>query len=155
MGKGHYEPVRDVVVAAMMQGAKHGNFTISGGEPFAQPDALLELARLLHVSGAESIIVYTGYELFEIQTTPIFDSLAEYVDIVVVGRYIQQQDDDAVTYRGSRNQKPIDMRTGKIINWDDEITITEDGVLVLPLALAEEFETMGVSQDSPMCGEVT
>ena len=43
--------------------------TITGGEPFDQPTALIELLRLLRHRGFGNILVYTGYSLAEVQGT--------------------------------------------------------------------------------------
>ena len=37
-------------------------FTISGGEPFDQPDGLLNILKLCHLLRCKEILVYSGYE---------------------------------------------------------------------------------------------
>lgn len=89
--------------------------TISGGEPLAQADALVELLRRLHFAdwgGIEPhIILYTGF-VFEDAIAMSWDIPAirhvfALVDIVVDGPYIESADDDHLQWRGSRNQRPI------------------------------------------------
>ena len=60
------------------------------------------------------------------------------------------QDDDYLTYRGSRNQRPIDvqasLKAGRVVtlDWDHPtVTIDASGVITLPLGLAREFAEIG------------
>ena len=78
--------------------------TISGGEPFCQVDALLELASALYNNGL-GIIIYTGYELSELiaMHDDRVDRILSIVDVLIDGRYISELDDDK-PFRGSANQ---------------------------------------------------
>ncbi len=73
--------------------------TISGGEPFAQQDACVELLRMLP---GVNVWIYTGYELDQIQDT----ELAQMADVIVTGRYVEELRCDGKMY-GSSNQKVI------------------------------------------------
>ena len=61
--------------------------TISGGEPFQQPDALLELLVCLNGS-ALGRLVFTGYTLDEVLALPLGQSILAKVDALVAGRYV-------------------------------------------------------------------
>lgn len=67
--------------------------TISGGEPFDQPEAVLELVRWFTRTYTEDVLIYTGYTLQELQaredsaTDAILSSIAALVD----GPYLKQQ----------------------------------------------------------------
>ena len=61
--------------------------SISGGEPFQQPEALLEL--LTHLSGSGlSILVFSGYALTEIRRQPLGPSILPFLDVLIAGRYV-------------------------------------------------------------------
>jgi len=61
--------------------------SISGGEPFQQPDALFNL--LQHLSGSGlSILIFSGYTLAEIQQQPLGPSILPYIDVLIAGRYV-------------------------------------------------------------------
>lgn len=92
------------VIHTVMRNASVEGITISGGEPFMQLEALLELTRELHEHSI-GIIVYTGYELSELKQmkNSIVDEIISYIDVLVDGRYIAELDDDKA-FRGSSNQ---------------------------------------------------
>ncbi len=84
--------------------------TFSGGEPFLQPQALAELARKLQAKGL-NITTYTGYTLEELQRlhSPAINALLDVTDILIDGPFLLAERDLTLTFRGSRNQRIIDM----------------------------------------------
>lgn len=76
--------------------------TLTGGEPFAQAKVLAELAKLVRTAGL-SVFVFTGYDLDEL-TRPEHRELLEVSDVVVTGRYIDEQRVSGCAWRGSANQ---------------------------------------------------
>lgn len=84
--------------------------TFSGGEPFCQPKPLAELAKLVHTKNKD-VTVYTGYTLEQLramQNTEVDALLAE-TDLLIDGPYLQEERDLSLQFRGSRNQRVIDM----------------------------------------------
>ncbi len=84
--------------------------TFSGGEPFAQAGPLASLGRRIKEMGLD-IVTYTGYTFEEIleksrQDRNIRD-LLEVSDLIVDGRYIREERDLSLAFRGSRNQRVI------------------------------------------------
>ena len=73
--------------------------TLSGGDPFAQQEACLELLDLLP---GVNVWIYTGFEYEEICDTP----LAKRADVLVVGRFEESLRCEGKMY-GSSNQKII------------------------------------------------
>lgn len=73
--------------------------TLSGGEPFCQQEACMELLDML---SAKNVWVYTGYEYEEIADTP----LAQRANVLVVGRFVESLCCDGKMY-GSSNQRII------------------------------------------------
>lgn len=85
--------------------------TFSGGEPFCQPAPLAELAKLVHGVGKD-VVTYTGYtyeQLLEKQD-PDIDALLNETDLLIDGPFILAQRDLELTFRGSANQRLIDLR---------------------------------------------
>jgi anaerobic ribonucleoside-triphosphate reductase activating protein len=89
--------------------------TISGGEPTDQPTALLalliEIRRLEDPDVPAHVIIYTGRKLEELigsQHTIALGALFM-ADVVVDGPFDPSLDDDHVQWRGSRNQRAIDV----------------------------------------------
>ena len=61
--------------------------TVTGGEPFEQPLALLALARGLRERFSPSLLVFSGYTLEEIRCRPLGREILESIDILIDGRY--------------------------------------------------------------------
>jgi anaerobic ribonucleoside-triphosphate reductase activating protein len=118
-----------------------------GGEPLAQPEALAEVIRMLRAAGCPHIIVYTGYVwedlLHEMVTTTdvkwmlAMAAILRDIDVLVDGPFIMAQDDPYLQWRGSRNQRPIDvpasLKTGLVVteDWDSPVlTIGDDGSIL-------------------------
>lgn len=84
--------------------------TLSGGEPFEQPEECLLLAQGAHESGL-NVWSYTGY-LFEFlrdQGTEAQKALLQEVDVLVDGPFLLEQRTLSLPWRGSRNQRVIDV----------------------------------------------
>lgn len=78
--------------------------TISGGEPLQQIAPLTELLRFLRHSTRLSSIVFTGFEVEEINQMPGHEALFSLVDVVVAGRY-KMEKRLAAGLRGSSNKQ--------------------------------------------------
>ena len=84
--------------------------TFSGGEPFEQVPALLKLAGMIKEAGL-SLMSYSGYTLEELRGRhdAETDELLGMLDILVDGRYVESLRNLTLIYRGSENQRVIDM----------------------------------------------
>lgn len=91
--------------------------TLSGGEPFYQPMCCARIAKAAKERGM-NVWCYTGYTLNELSSIPAAEDLLAYVDVLVDGRFIQSKRSLDLDYRGSTNQRVIDMnayrKTGEI-----------------------------------------
>lgn len=86
--------------------------TFSGGEPFLQAKPLAEIARKVHSRGM-NIVVYTGYTFEELIEQANEENgwleLLQEIDILIDGRFILQQRSIDLTFKGSANQRIIDV----------------------------------------------
>ena len=86
--------------------------TFSGGEPMCQPEAFYNLAVQVKKRGL-NIVTYTGYTYEELQVmaekNKWIKGLMELTDILIDGRFIMEERDLTLLFRGSRNQRVIDM----------------------------------------------
>ena len=86
--------------------------TLSGGEPFAQAKALAELARRGRAMGL-NIFCYSGYtfeQLFaQFGEHPEYRELLEQCDWLVDGPFIEEEMSLMLHFRGSRNQRILDV----------------------------------------------
>ncbi len=84
--------------------------TFSGGEPFAQAEGFTKLARLLKEEGYE-LASYSGYTFEElICGTPAQRELLGELDILIDGRFEQSLKSLEVPFRGSTNQRVVDVK---------------------------------------------
>lgn len=79
-------------------------YTISGGEPFYDPEGLKELVRQINIL-SDDIIIYTGYTLNELRSMndDNVDFVLAHINVLIDGPYIEGLD-DGVGLRGSNNQ---------------------------------------------------
>ena len=99
--------------------------TLSGGEPFCQPEACRALAEAAHDLGM-SVWCYTGYtwEKLMQEADPARLTLLEAVDVLVDGPFILAQKSLELKFCGSRNQRLIDVRktrqAGQVTLWQPD-----------------------------------
>jgi len=77
--------------------------TFTGGEPFHQAGALVDVASRVRAAGL-SVFVFTGYELDELTRADHRELLA-LTDVLVSGRYVQALRSFDSEWRGSTNQR--------------------------------------------------
>ena len=119
-------------ILQMLQPAHVKGLTLLGGEPFEpqnQP-ALVDLLRQVKASYPEkSIWAFSGY-LFDKDILPgklgdpaITREFIGYLDVLVDGRFVEEKKDLRLRFRGSSNQRLIDvpasLAKGEVILWKD------------------------------------
>ncbi|MBR2925865.1 MAG: anaerobic ribonucleoside-triphosphate reductase activating protein [Clostridia bacterium] len=86
--------------------------TLSGGEPFVQPAACAELAKRAHAKGL-TVWTFTGYlyeKLLEkAGDDPAISELLRQTDVLVDGPFLLEQRSLELLYKGSKNQRTIDL----------------------------------------------
>jgi len=83
--------------------------TFSGGEPFAQAEGYAELAQALKEKGYE-VASYSGYTFEQLlRGTPAQQRLLKWIDILIDGPFIQAEKSLEVPFRGSKNQRILDV----------------------------------------------
>ena len=99
--------------------------TLSGGEPMMQAAALCEIAQAAKEKGL-SVWCYTGYTYEQLMEMNDADQMAllGLIDVLVDGPYIAAQRSLNLAFRGSGNQRLIDMNktreTGALALYDPE-----------------------------------
>ncbi|MCL2070779.1 MAG: anaerobic ribonucleoside-triphosphate reductase activating protein [Oscillospiraceae bacterium] len=83
--------------------------TFSGGEPFEQAVVFANLAALISELGL-NIICYTGYTFEELYENPDMHMLLNKVDVLVDGRFELNRKNPRLKFRGSDNQRVIDVK---------------------------------------------
>jgi anaerobic ribonucleoside-triphosphate reductase activating protein len=82
--------------------------TVSGGEPFQQPDALAALLAAVHAWAPDGfdILVYSGYAWSRLSVDPAAASALALCDAVVAGPFVRRRA-GAFALRGSDNQRVV------------------------------------------------
>ncbi|AVX19327.1 MULTISPECIES: anaerobic ribonucleoside-triphosphate reductase activating protein [Carboxydocella] len=100
-------------VFAELEGDKLATgITLSGGEPFFQPEACLVIARWAREKG-KNLWVFTGYTWEQLmrmsESNPVIGELLQLTDVLVDGPYLKEQRALWLPFRGSTNQRLIDV----------------------------------------------
>lgn len=109
-----------VTVDSIIEQAKKNplldGITFSGGEPFEQAEAFTSLAREAKKLNLD-IMTYTGYTYEYIIKNSYkhrgWDTLLNETDILVDGRYEEDKRNLLLKFRGSENQRLIDVKRSK------------------------------------------
>ena len=93
--------------------------TFSGGAPMFQPEGFAELAEAVKRETGKNIWCYTGYKFERLLHDRRQAELLLYIDVLVVGPYVESLRDRDALFRGSRNQRLIDvqasLREGEVV----------------------------------------
>ena len=85
------------------------NVTFSGGDPMFQPEGFAEVAEAIKARSDKTIWCYTGYRYEELVRHPQQKRLLRSIDVLVDGRFEQALRDESLLFRGSSNQRLIDV----------------------------------------------
>ena len=120
--EGGYDSTVEKIIEEAKKDKLIKGLTLSGGEPFSQAKAMAELARQAKDMGLD-IVCYTGYtfeKLFaDFETHPEYKVLLEHCDLLVDGPFILEEKSLMLHFRGSRNQRildvPASLKEGKAV----------------------------------------
>lgn len=112
----------DALLEIIMQN-EFSNVTFSGGDPFYQIEGFTELAKRIKTETSKNIWCYTGYTFEQIVKSERLSQILPFIDVLVDGRYVEALRDADLQFRGSCNQRIIDvqqsLKENKIILWAD------------------------------------
>ena len=95
--------------------------TLSGGDPLLQHDATRDLVHRIKSQLGYNVWCYTGYVWEDIARDPVLLKAVSEVDVLVDGPFVEAQRDISLRFRGSRNQRLIDVQatlaTGTLALW--------------------------------------
>ena len=94
--------------------------TLLGGEPFQNVQGLLLVVRAVRAAAPDKKIwAYSGYTIDDILEDKLRSALLHEIDILVDGRFVDELKDPALRFRGSSNQRIIDVKktleTGEVV----------------------------------------
>ncbi len=110
--EGGYDSDIDTLVKEFSKNPMLKGLTLSGGDPFMQPQACAQLASHIHAMH-KNVITFTGYTyeflMAHLDENPGWKSLLEQTDILIDGPFILAQKTLLLPFRGSANQRAIDV----------------------------------------------
>lgn len=111
---GGYDCEIEKILAAIEKDPLLDGVTFSGGEPLCQPAAFHALAQeIKRRFPGMNIVTFTGYTYEELQPLaaqdPDLAGLLNLTDLLIDGRFVEAEKDLTLQFRGSRNQRIIDM----------------------------------------------
>lgn len=104
------QPVSIAELLEKIMDDEFAHVTFSGGDPFFQPEGFTRLARAIKEKTQKNIWCYTGYVYEQLIANPVQAALLAYVDVLVDGRFEETLKDEGLLFRGSRNQRLIDVQ---------------------------------------------
>ncbi|KXZ40649.1 anaerobic ribonucleoside-triphosphate reductase activating protein [Alkalithermobacter thermoalcaliphilus JW-YL-7 = DSM 7308] len=92
--------------------------TLSGGDPFEQAQPLIKICKEAKKLNLD-VWAYTGYTFEEIMKNDNpnhkdWIELLKNIDVLVDGRFIQEKKDISIKFRGSKNQRILDVKRSLI-----------------------------------------
>lgn len=98
------------------------NVTFSGGDPMYQASEIIPLAKAIKDIG-KNIWCYTGFQYEDLLRNDEMRALLSYIDVLVDGEFILSQRNTSLLFRGSGNQRLIDLRKTSfenIVLWESD-----------------------------------
>ncbi len=110
--KGGYDCSIEKILNEIDKNPLLSGVTFSGGEPMCQPEEFLILAREIKKRNLD-IVIFSGYTFEELkimaQDNSSIHELLLLTDYLIDGKFMLTEKDLALNFRGSRNQRFIDM----------------------------------------------
>lgn len=122
-GQPFTESLQKSIIKYLLKTPFISGITLSGGDPMYSAESMLSFIREIKKNIATSIWLYSGFTFEEIQTDKTMAALLKEVDVLVDGEFILEQRDPTLRFKGSQNQRIIDvqqsLKNNKIILWRD------------------------------------
>ncbi len=111
------------LIDKMLASPLTSGLTLSGGDPFLQPEPCAELARAAKEHG-KNVWAYSGWTFEELlaDERPGVRQLLENTDVLVDGRFVLSLRSLEIPFRGSTNQRLVDvpksLKEGRAVLWE-------------------------------------
>lgn len=123
--EGGYDVTVDELLEKLCSDPLTVGLTLSGGDPMEQAGECAELAEKTHERGL-NVWTYTGYTYEQLlrEGDPARLALLEHTDVLVDGPFVQAEKSYEAKFRGSRNQRLIDLnatrKNERLTLWQQE-----------------------------------
>ncbi len=124
-GGGH--PMTTDEVMKIIVADPYANVTFSGGDPMYQAEGFTELARAIRSQTQKTIWCYTGFTFEAIVKIPRYRQLLDEIDVLVDGPFVKSLRDEDLLFRGSSNQRLIDVPAslvkGEVVEFHPDVEV--------------------------------
>lgn len=124
-GGGH--PMTTDEVMKIIVADPYANVTFSGGDPLYQAEGFTELARAIRSQTQKTIWCYTGFTFETIVKIPRYRQLLDEIDVLVDGPFVKSLRDEDLLFRGSSNQRLIDvpasLAKGEVVEFHPDVEV--------------------------------
>ena len=121
--RGH--PMTTEEIMNVIEADTYANVTFSGGDPMFQAEGFTELAKAIRRRTKKNIWCFTGFLYENILKNPVQRQLLQLIDVLVDGPYIQAKRNEDLLFRGSSNQRLINvkasLKTGAVVLVDESM----------------------------------
>lgn len=111
-------------IMAVIKADTFANVTFTGGDPLYQAEGFSELAEAIKRETGKNIWCYTGFLYEQLLGMEQPRRLLNSIDVLVDGPFIEEQKDPDLLFRGSANQRLIDVKrsleAGEAVLWERE-----------------------------------
>ena len=111
-------------IMRIIEADPYANVTFSGGDPMMQAQGFAELAQVIRQNCFKTIWCYTGYRFEWLIKREDKQPLLKLIDVLVDGPFVKSLRDPDLLFRGSSNQRIIDvrksLREGRVVVMTDE-----------------------------------
>ncbi|SFO68926.1 anaerobic ribonucleoside-triphosphate reductase activating protein [Prevotella sp. tf2-5] len=118
-------PMSTEQIMRIIEADPYANVTFSGGDPMYQPEGFTELARTIRQRTSKDIWCFTGFTFETLINNPRHRQLLELIDVLVDGPFIKSLRDESLLFRGSSNQRLIDvpasLKAGKVVLFEPDV----------------------------------
>lgn len=120
-------PMTTAEIMEVIKQDPFANVSFSGGDPMYQAEGFTELAEAIRKQTDKTIWCWTGYTFELLMRMPKQRRLIELIDVLVDGPFVESLKDPDLLFRGSRNQRLIDvpksLRAGRVVLYYDPMTV--------------------------------
>ena len=131
--KGGFEATTEEITEELKSLEGQDGITLSGGDPLFQVEACSLIAKEARKMGL-NVWCYTGFTFEELIKMPKALEFLKYVDVLVDGKFIMSERSLNLDFRGSRNQRVIDVQK----------SLKEKSVVLIPRYAGERYVDVSV-----------
>jgi anaerobic ribonucleoside-triphosphate reductase activating protein len=122
-GKDFDESLRSEIIEYVLETPFVAGITLSGGDPMYSADEIFSFVRDFKTALPDKDVwVYSGFTYEEITPDVSMNKLLSLCDVLVDGLFVLEQRDITLSYKGSRNQRIIDVQksleSGSVVLWN-------------------------------------